>query len=353
MTVAVGSLGCDFSLCYLICATRKARLRSCGCVSAGLIVLAVITVVATLWLKLSEPTLPCFFSPGDTRLVSFSSLFCESITLSSSSTSTAATIYLVKETPPLEQSNSFTVEESFHLSRRQFGYLNYYLHPNSSFSMFACSQSVSSNNQFHVIRGKSGFIDWMQFPRWNSNSTILYRLGFTCGTMTMSPYKTTVGNEYYFAFYNPGSLQLQISARMSVLRYQYSLSNHTRGLPNCTATANDDCSVSIPFNSYSSALIVTDVPQSVNWKEKIDIAWTCNPRPWPIIVIVLIAAFIALMVSALIAVFVVGRHFARLRKLVGGTGSPLKDFPPPALAASNLPRYPQHPTNHNHTLSSP
>ena len=354
MTVAVGSLGCDFNLCYLICATRKARLRTCGCVTAGLLVLAVIAIAATLWSKLTEPSLPCFLSPGDTRLVSFSSLFCESITLSSSSTSTEATIYLVKETPPLELSNSFTVEESFHLPGREFGYLNYFLHPNSSFSMFACGTSFTSNNQFHVIKGKSGFIDWMQLPRWNSISTIFYRLGFGCGTLTSSPYRTTDANEYYFAFFNPGNQPLEINARMSLYRYQYSLSNLTADLPNCTATDSGDCTVSVPLNSYSSAIIVTDVPQSVDWKEKIDISWTCNIRPWPIIVLVLIAVFIILMVSALIAVFVVGQHFARLTKPVGGTGSPLKEFHPPAFAKSNLPRYPeqQYPTNRNHILYS-
>ena len=322
MTVAVGSLGCDLVLCKLLCESRKSRIRTCACVSTGVVVLAVVTLTITLWLKLSEPTLPCYFSPGDSRLISYSPYFCESITLETSSRTVSASIYLVKETPPLIQSGSFVVEDSYDLPGREYGYVNYFLHLNSTSSVFACSPMVSSYPQFHIVRGKSGFQDWMRLPRWNSNSTVFYRLGFSCGILTPSPYRATESNEYYFAFYNSGTRQLQINIRMTISPYQYSLDNLTN-LPNCSTENHDNrCTVDVPFN-YFNALIVTDIPESVNWKDRIDLSWTCNPRGMAIVVLVMAAAVITLMVSAPLLV-VVGYHFYRHRKTRGGLRSHLK-----------------------------
>lgn len=349
MTAAVGSLGCDLSLCQPLCATRKARVRICACVAAGVVILAVVGAAVTLWLKLTESTLPCFFSPGDTRLISFSPFLCQSITLEGTPSSTSAAIYLIRHSPPFIRKQSFTVEETFVLLSREYGYFNYFLHPNSTFSMWACATSVTSNTQFYTVRGKSGFKDWIESPTWTANSTVFYRFGFYCGTLTPSPFRVTEGNEYYFAFYNPGRQRLEIQARMTIHRYQYSLVNITSS-PNCTST-EQDCTVEIPYNSYSNALIVTDTPSGVDWKDRLDIRWRCNPRVWSYVVILVTSVIIAGL-SALTVVFAT-YHVMKHRKTKGGASSPLP-YPTPAVSIppmKSLPKYP-HRTNYSHRLTS-
>lgn len=351
MMVAVGTMGCDLDCCQGLYANRKRRTRSCVCMTAGLFLLVVVAASLALWLNLSESMLPCRYSPGDTRLIYFSSFFCQSITLRNTSSGTASTVYLIRDPPPFVRAESFTVEQSFTLSSRQYGYFNYYLHPNSTFSVWACASTFTSNTQFHVVRGKRSFKDWMQSPRWNSNFTIFYRLGFFCEYLTPSPYRTSDGNEYYFAFFNSGSNQLQIQARMSVTRYQYSVSSLVSS-PNCS-NAGHDCTLEVPFNSYSSALIVTDVPPLVDWEEKLDIDWSCDPRVWSYVVAVAIPVSVT-VVLCLIVTILCAYCVLKPRKIEGGVPSHQTIYQPkdPSLSPARcLPQQP-HRTGHSHKQHS-
>ena len=80
---------------------------------------------------------PLLFSPGDTRIMSFGSFFCDEITLGDNSTRTEATAYLITDAPPLTLKNSFTISSALSLrfaGRQSYHYWNYYLYPGSNFT---------------------------------------------------------------------------------------------------------------------------------------------------------------------------------------------------------------------------
>ena len=104
-----------------------------------------------------------FYSPGDSRLLSFSSFFCKGIKVETSSTATGATIALVNSTPTLANKNSFRISVRRTLRSEQFHVWQYYLYPNSNVSVNACNLR-SAPVDVYLVKGNSNANNWGRSP---------------------------------------------------------------------------------------------------------------------------------------------------------------------------------------------
>ena len=78
----------------------------------------------------STESLPVFYTPGDSRIVSYSSFFCAGITLTDRSVRIGSSLYLIRETPPLTDRNELIIpNSSVSLRDNTYIYWNYYLYP--------------------------------------------------------------------------------------------------------------------------------------------------------------------------------------------------------------------------------
>ena len=91
-----------------------------------------------------------FYSPGDSRLISFSSFFCDGVNVEVDSVATGATVYIVDAPPPLTEQNNFTVTNRTTLDASNFHFWQYYLYPNSNISISVCS---GRRLDVYVIKG--------------------------------------------------------------------------------------------------------------------------------------------------------------------------------------------------------
>ena len=85
---------------------------TCACCCACIIVfgapIALIFFIAAVTPS-STDIATNFFSPGDSRLMQFSSFFCEGVNVKVDSVATDATLFLVDTPPPLSDANNFTI----------------------------------------------------------------------------------------------------------------------------------------------------------------------------------------------------------------------------------------------------
>ena len=101
-------------------------------------------------------------TPGDTRVVSYSSFFCAGITLTDKSVRTGASLYLITKVPSLTNQNNFTINSSLNIAENKYRFWNYYLHPNSSFTTVVCV--VANSGTFYLIQGRQQFVSWIDEP---------------------------------------------------------------------------------------------------------------------------------------------------------------------------------------------
>ena len=248
-----------------------------------------------------QKTIPSFYSPGDTRLVSYNSFFCASITLKDNSSRTAASLYLITETPPLNDHNNFTISSTMALKDSEYYYWNYYLYPNSRFSTEVCSPPPGADGKLYIVKGKDNFSYWISSPS-NDFAVAVFSIGTVlCSNIVQRyTYHVSEEDEYYFVYYNlPGNniiFQLRVTALFQ--RFEYSTYN-LASQANCSIASAGECSVVVPYGSTYSALIVTDIPENVDWGENVDVTWSCANRGWAYAVVILVPILTVMGVIAL------------------------------------------------------
>ena len=255
-------------------------------------------------------TVPVYFSPGDTRIMSFSSFFCSELTLEDRSNRTGATLYLITDTPPLTDKNSFTIGSD--LSIGTYQYWNYYLYPGSNFttSLFLYRVPDSSTGAFYLMKGRSNFQQWIN-DRTN-NSLAFFSIPCTARYTHQFSFQVQDEDEYYFVFQrrtgrgcstsnNAAFLNFRLHVSLSVSRFLYSASGLTRA-PNCS-TIDGQCSLNVPADSNYRALIVTDIPNNPDWEENVDISLHCSSnRAWAYVVVVPVPSLIIISVCITVVI---------------------------------------------------
>ena len=297
-------------------------------------------------------SVPVFYSPGDTRLASYNTLFCAGITLRDNSNMTTASLFLIEDTPPLVDRNNFTVNSTVTLTPNEYRYWNYYLYPNSNFSAKVCLlHSSRGANTLYLIRGKGNFEGWRRSPSTEQAVTFTdISNAPPCFTSTQQfSYRADVEDEYYFVYYsspsNRGDLQLNLI--MSFERFQYSTTD-LDSEANCTVPSVGECTIPVPYGSNYRALIATDIPENVDWEENVDVSWSCANREWAYTVVILVPLTVVIGVCTLCAVVcfrprkkhpLVKRTYANKTPpttyhYVYGGDEELTELPPPPYTAS-------------------
>lgn len=244
------------------------QLEQLGVAFGVFLIVAVIIVLFT-----SKDTGHQFFSPGDSRLVNFSAN-CRHFTLNDNSVKTAASLYLVTEEPPLTRRNTFNVASiPLTVGGSRYEYWQYHLYPRSNFSLSACSPNGGAA-EFYVIKGSRKFRQWVK-GRKVPNEHYVY-VSNSCSGKHEFQYTSAEEDEYFFVFYNQGSTSVNINAHMSFERWEYSsLTTHADTLM-CFVPPAGACSLEIPASAKHRALIVTDIPENVDWEENVDLSWSCD-----------------------------------------------------------------------------
>ena len=104
-----------------------------------------------------------FYSPGDSRLLSLSSFFCDGGSLELSSNSVDAELFFINDTsiPPLNDTNQFTVSIESTIASTEFRFWQYHLHPNSNISVSVCTDLLVD---VHIGKGNDNANSWATNP---------------------------------------------------------------------------------------------------------------------------------------------------------------------------------------------
>ena len=224
------------------------------------------------------------FSPGDTRLYSYSSFFCQGAFVKQSNALTdTVSLFLLSSQPQLKQTNSFDVNEKIRLNTDDNSYWYYYLYTGSKLSVSACQTS----GQFHIY-----IIKKINFGRWLHTSLYYERallISQPCTNNDGGPgisYSVSQEGTFYIAAYNSFISFANGNVSFHVDRTGYSTDNISNQ-PNCTTSTS--CSVHVSANSpYHYALVTTSSPSDHNWIKNIDLYYTCEANIWGYVVVTVV-----------------------------------------------------------------
>ena len=125
-------------------------------------------------------------------------------------------------------------------------------------------------------------------------------------------------DEYYVFLYNSFATSVaSYSATLQFTRIEYALPSDSASLNSCSAPApRGKCSVDIPYGTGSQlALVLTNIPENVDWGENVDVDINCNRRDWAYALVFLISYIVVIaVVICTIAFIVYIYHCTRLRK---------------------------------------
>ena len=223
---------------------------------------------------------------GDSRLQSFSSFFCESISIEVDSTTNSATLALIDSPPLLADKNSFNITDQRTLQSRQFQFWKYYLHPNSNISIsILCNTFHNRNVNIYIVKGNSNANNWARSPS-SIHAESFRSVRQRCTQETLLTYNVHEEDDYYVFIYNPlGSSSTSYSAALNFERFEYVL----QAKHSCSTSSRRKCSVDIPYGTGSQrALVTTSIPDNVNWSENVSLKTSCSRRHWAYALVILL-----------------------------------------------------------------
>ena len=157
-----------------------------------------------------------FWAPGESRILSLSSFFCQGGNLELVSNSVDAEVFVLNTVPPLTETNNFTVTLRSDLDGLEFRFWQYHLHPGSEISL---SVQTDMSVNVYIVKGNDNANRWSSSPRpniavefftarGNSNPTVLYQVqeedeyfviihnSFRSATVFVNASATFLRNEY-------------------------------------------------------------------------------------------------------------------------------------------------------------
>ena len=239
-----------------------------------------------------------FYSPGDSRLIHLSSFFCERVHFSIKSKATGAAFFLVDSAPPLTDRNNFTINSNDTLSMNDsfYHFWQYHLHPNSSMTMNVCTDCSRVILDIYVIKGNENINRWGDDPGRNYTE-VSQNVSDVCPIKSSLMYTAVEEDEYYFIIHNTfDRLVLYYDVTLQVERFEYEsppTDVNSTAQDYCAISSGGNCALEIPYSTGSQrVLVVTTIPENVDWSENIDIQISCSRRHWAYAVVVLVPLFV-------------------------------------------------------------
>ena len=244
------------------------------------------------------------YSPGDSRLISFKSFFCNSVRFSVESQGTGALFFLVDSAPPLTDQNNFTINASDTLDKTNYHFWQYHLYPNSKVSLDVCTDCSRVFLDVYVVRGNTNVNRWGDEPEGN-HAQLFQSVSTVCPNRQMLVYTATEEDEYYFIVHNSfDKIKLFYDLILTVDRFEYespSIDINSTIRDHCAVSTGETCSVDIPYGTGSQqALVITTIPEEVDWAENVSIGTSCSRRHWAYAVVVLVPLFVAAVGIAIV-----------------------------------------------------
>ena len=298
------------------CTEWKTRLRPgkrfwCSCVFSAccsaviaVIVAAIVLGVQTSLLGVSIAPHPTFFySPGDTQLIGYSSLYCEGLDMSAHE---GASLYLVPGVPPL--SDSDIVYYTPVINKNPWNWYDI-LHANSTITVQACVTTGTLLTQPYIFiikspQNASNFLDRTgtgTSTRWKTCCSVTEaQVVDNCGIgNTTIEYTVTETDIYYVFTYNSDGYT-NTALSWNITRTEYSVNSYSQPLVNCSSNSTETkCTLPIPYLTNYRVLLIK-YPGIVDiYGRRVIIS--CNPRPGPFVMVAFLTFLASLCVLMTIA----------------------------------------------------
>lgn len=250
-----------------------------------------------------------YFAPGDTRIISYSSSFCERLTLSGDAD---ATLYLLEKKPSLSgPTNRLKATPPHVIPADTYKYLYYHIHPRSEANFTYC---INDGNvlSINIIKGSDSFNDWKDDGD-SSHTKTHFTISNLCSDRNESKHWDTSyfasEDTYYFAFDNlDNSRAVTWQATLQLNRTEYL--PQSAGIKDSCRISGDSCWVSIPLHSDYVAMVEVANDTAAS-DDNISISWSCDPRVWLYLIVVLVP--LIFVVSVMVFVCVACVYYARHR----------------------------------------
>ena len=249
-------------------------------------------------------------TPGDTRLITYSSKFCESLTLKNTGlpNNFNTTLVTVGTKPELSvNATDFQISViDLTLNYGLYQFWKFYLYPGSTFGLRACILN-GQGMELDIVSG-SNFDAWLKAPGSYQHLEKKFTITTLCssGTMQSNNYTFESEDEYYFAFIGINDASEGINATLDFTSPEYVV-NETF-IKSCSTGRQSihghSCKISVPYDSDSYGLILVEDISLGTYASSaaVDVEWMCNPRVWLYAVIALSpVAFVIVLCLVVVA----------------------------------------------------
>ena len=285
---------------------RKSTACLCTCFCIFLVILLALSVAVGLRVTGARKSFVFEETLGDTRLVEFNPSYCRGIGLETRH-DVPATLYLLKDRPPLTGWSNISVDSSFIITQYKeyidsygwydygdFEYAvdidyvtwNFHLNKGSEIEVEACVDTKDASATFILIEGKSNYEDWED----SYDSFTGYPIPLCSADQeNRILYSRTVpkNNEYYFVFNSPSDvidLSPRINMTLSLHRTEYIVDSTSSS--SCV-TEENTCSLDVALNGPTYSLVQTNDKETedIKFGDKVGLEWKCIPRDWVYVLI--------------------------------------------------------------------
>jgi len=247
--------------------------------------------------------------PTDTRLVSLSRPFCQTLNIRVSRGSDdgyIVSLYSLSSPPTL------TGRETFSMVNKEPGLsppptYRYYLHEKSNFTVSACIKNPKDLDPlmaYYIIKGNNSYSLWKK----NKAHHFEYRRNITslCASgNTTHSYTVQSEDAYYLVFYSYYTFGSAVNISMYFERTRYEVSNGTVR-QECRVTSSTppelptSCGVGLPLSGTSNLLAVEPEGYTDRWTDTVSLNFNCSARIWMYAIICLC---ILIGITAILVVF--------------------------------------------------
>ena len=290
------SLGCScvFSAC-------------CSAVIAVIVAAIVLGVQTSLPGVSIAPSPSNLYSPGDTQLIGYSSLYCQGLNMSANN---GASLYLVPGVPPL--SDSDIVYYTPVINDNPYGWYDI-LHANSTITLQACITPGTPLTQpyIFIIKGPQNADNFLSHTgtgtstRWKTCCSVAEAQVMDNCSMgnTTIEYTVTETDIYYVFTYNSDGYSDGYNNTVlswNITRTEYSIDSYSQQLVNCSSNSSETkCTLPIPYLTDYRVLLI-NYPGIVDiYGHRVSIS--CNLRPGSFVLV----AFLTFLASLCVLMIIV------------------------------------------------
>ena len=242
------------------------------------------------------------YLPGDTKLVEYSSVICQGLTLSANK---GGSLYLDPATPRLTNRNTLDHVNMSRFKPHNYWRWPYLLHPGSNITISACSLDYTDDLYIFIIQGQDeidSFDSAIPSGYWQSCCSVRSKqITDECsdGSNTIVAYTTKATDTYSMLIYNSGDDVQFANFSFYIERTEYSPSDVSES---CTSNSiYDPCTLAVPFHSNYTGLLVKNMSEEASGEYIFTANIYCKPRTATLVVVILAAFVIAVLVFGVIS----------------------------------------------------